>query len=156
MKLVKYRDHLISIEKVMQLLSYAVGSATEKKLHNILEQVYRQDDAELCVFIDDGGSAVGIVGFKGKGASAEILHIAVAENRRNSGIGRNMIDELLRLKNFTKLTAETDHDAVEFYRRYGFEIQSLGEKYPGVERFHCRLLLSERSENQNEVATWTV
>lgn len=32
------------------------------------------------------------------------------------------------------ITAETDHDAIAFYRRYGFEIQSLGEKYPGVER----------------------
>ncbi|WP_258112134.1 GNAT family N-acetyltransferase [Alicyclobacillus sp. SP_1] len=154
--LVKYRNHLISIEQVMQFLSYAVGSATKEKLHNILEQVYRQDDAELCVFMDDAGSAVGMVGFKGKGASAEIFHIAVAENQRHSGIGRNMTDELLRLKNFTELTAETDHDAVEFYRRYGFEIQSLGEKYPGVKRFQCRLLLSERSENQDEVATWTV
>lgn len=32
---------------------------------------------------------------------------------------------------------ETDNDAVDFYRKYGFEITSLGEKYPGVERFLC-------------------
>ncbi len=33
--------------------------------------------------------------------------------------------------------AETDNDAVNFYWKYGFEITSLGEKYPGVERFLC-------------------
>ena len=30
-------------------------------------------------------------------------------------------------------------DAVEFYRKLGFSIESLGEKYPGVERFRCTL-----------------
>ena len=34
-------------------------------------------------------------------------------------------------------TAETDKDAVDFYRKLGFSVTSLGEKYPGVERFHC-------------------
>jgi hypothetical protein len=31
-------------------------------------------------------------------------------------------------------------NAVNFYRNIGFEITSLGEKYPGVERFQCILL----------------
>ena len=140
--LVNYRNHLTPVEQVKQLLSYAVGSATDEKLSNILEQVYLQGDSKLYGFIDKDGSALGIVGLKGEGASAEILHIAVDEHKRNCGIGRRIIDELLKLENLTELTAETDHDAVEFYRRYGFDIQSLGEKYPGVERFYCRLLLS--------------
>jgi hypothetical protein len=28
--------------------------------------------------------------------------------------------------------AETDRDALEFYRAYGFAVQNLGEKYPGT------------------------
>lgn len=140
--LVKYRNHHTPIEQVKQLLSYAVGSADDEKLSKILEQVYSQRDSKLYVFIDNDGSALGIVGLKGEGAYAEILHIALDEHKRNCGNGRKIIDELFELENLTELTAETDHDAVEFYRRYGFEIHSLGEKYPGVERFHCRLLLS--------------
>lgn len=35
------------------------------------------------------------------------------------------------------LDAETDADAVDFYRRCGFAVESLGERYPGVERFRC-------------------
>ena len=141
MTLVEYRSHITSIEQVKQFLSYAVGSATDEKLSNILVQVYSQSDSKLYVFIDNDDAALGIIGFKREGFSAEILHIAVDEHKRNCGIGRRMIDNLLRLENFTELTAETDHDAVAFYRRYGFEIRSLGEKYPGVERFHCRLSL---------------
>lgn len=140
--LVKYRNHLTPIEQVKQLLSYAVGVATDEKVNNILEQVYSKDDSKLYVFINNDGSALGIIGFKSERGFAEILHIAVDEHKRHCGIGRRMIDELLMLENLTELIAETDRDAVEFYRKYGFEIQSLGEKYPDVERFHCRLLLS--------------
>jgi len=140
--LVKYRNHLTPMEQVKQLLSYAVGSASGEKLSNILEQVYLQGDSKLYVFIDNDGSALGIVGLKEEGTSAEILHIAVDEHKRKCGIGRRIIDELLKLEHLAELTAETDHDAVEFYRRYGFGIQSLGEKYRGVERFHCHLLRS--------------
>ena len=140
--LVQYKKHIAPIEQVKQLLSYAVGAATDEKINYILEKVYTQGDSKLYVFIDRDGSALGIIGVKGEGGSAEMLHIAVAEHKRNCGVGRRMIDELLMLENLTELTAETDRDAVEFYRRYGFEIQPLGEKYPGVERFRCGLLLS--------------
>lgn len=39
---------------------------------------------------------------------------------------------------YPSIVAETDDEAVDFYRRYGFFITSLGEKYPGVERFLCQ------------------
>ena len=68
----------------------------------------------------------------------EILHIAVDERKRHQGIGRRLIDAAVALESPREVQAETDHDAVEFYEHYGFSIQSLGEKYPGVERFQCR------------------
>ncbi|WDL98467.1 GNAT family N-acetyltransferase [Alicyclobacillus sp. ALC3] len=140
--LVNYRNHLTPIEQIRQLLSYAVGSATDEKLSNILEQVYSQGNSKLYVYIDKDGCALGIIGFIREGVSAEIQHIGVDERKRNCGIGRSMIDELLMSEKLTEITAETDGDAVEFYRGYGFEIQSLGERYPGVERFCCRLVLN--------------
>jgi hypothetical protein len=33
--------------------------------------------------------------------------------------------------------AETDEEAADFYRNIGFTVESLGEKYPGIERFKC-------------------
>ena len=35
------------------------------------------------------------------------------------------------------IEAETDADAVGFYEQVGFTVTSLGESYPGVERFRC-------------------
>lgn len=67
-----------------------------------------------------------------------IKHIAVSSEQRGKGIGTKMINCLSEQYRF--ITAETDNDAVDFYLKYGFEITSLGEKYPGVERFLCEFL----------------
>lgn len=37
------------------------------------------------------------------------------------------------------IVAETDRSALGFYLALGFGVTSLGEKYPGVERFRVRL-----------------
>ena len=69
----------------------------------------------------------------------EIKHIAVSRNARGNGIGSKMIQFICKKYKLEFISAETDKDAVEFYQRYGFKITSLGEKYPGVERFWCEL-----------------
>lgn len=69
----------------------------------------------------------------------EIKHIAVSPNHRGKGIGSIMID-FVKDKHFLSfISAETNKDAVNFYKNLGFKIVSLGEKYPGVERFKCIL-----------------
>lgn len=45
-----------------------------------------------------------------------------------------------------RVIAETDEEAVNFYRSIGFEVYSLGEKYPGVERFRCIYEVEESEE----------
>ncbi|WP_175639131.1 GNAT family N-acetyltransferase [Metabacillus schmidteae] len=74
-----------------------------------------------------------------------IKHIAVSSKQRGKGIGSKMITFLTDQYPF--ITAETDKDAVDFYRKYGFFITSLVEKYPGVERFLCEY----RVENFNSI-----
>ena len=50
-----------------------------------------------------------------------------------------MIDHLRSRYPGCCFIAETDRDAVDFYRSCGFTIESLGEKYPRIERFLCTL-----------------
>ena len=64
-----------------------------------------------------------------------INHIAVFPEQRGKRVGSEMIN--LLAEQFLFIIAETDKDAVDFYKKYGFTISSLGEKYPGVERFLC-------------------
>ena len=67
----------------------------------------------------------------------EIRHLSVSPEIRGQNIGSEMIDFICRSYPFHQVIAETDQHAVEFYRKYGFSVSSLGEKYPGVERFRC-------------------
>ncbi|MGG2073912.1 GNAT family N-acetyltransferase [Lysinibacillus irui] len=67
----------------------------------------------------------------------ELKHIAVSPAYRDKGIGREMVQYIRERYSFSSICAETDQDAVNFYKNIGFQITSLGEKYPGVERFTC-------------------
>ncbi|MFM9281860.1 GNAT family N-acetyltransferase [Paenibacillus jiagnxiensis] len=139
MRLIEYRNGTASIADVKQLLSYAAGSSSSERLNQILDKVYSGPDTKLYVMTDNN-MVLGIIGSKRSEDFAEILHLAVDIRKRRQGIGRKMIDEWIALEQPLEVTAETDHDAVEFYRKYGFTIHSLGEKYPGVERFLCRFI----------------
>ena len=70
---------------------------------------------------------------------AEIIGISVEEGSRNQGIGSFMIREIqLRFPNI-KLNAETDRDAVVFYKKNGFQITEIQKNYNGetVTRYLC-------------------
>ncbi|MEU5850143.1 GNAT family N-acetyltransferase [Saccharopolyspora shandongensis] len=69
--------------------------------------------------------------------------IGVAEPLRGRGLGRALLAGMLDDLGGVTVHAETDGEAVGFYRRLGFAIESLGEKYPGVERFECTLVHPE-------------
>jgi len=58
---------------------------------------------------------------------------------RKQGIGRKTIEPVRQSFGARSLIAETDREAVGFYERCGFTIESMGECYPGVERFRCTL-----------------
>lgn len=84
------------------------------------------------------GEIVGCIGIELLSQKrCEIKHIAVLPRHRNESIGSKMIDFILKQYSLDSVFAETDNDAVNFYKKYGFEIISLGEKYIGVERFQC-------------------
>jgi len=67
-----------------------------------------------------------------------IRHIVVHREWRGKGIGRRMFQEILARYQPREVLAETHREAVGFYRSLGFSVESLGEKYPGTERFLCR------------------
>jgi len=125
----------IAEETIKELLEYAIYPDPEK-LDNTLNEYQTDPHLELMA-IEDDGEVLGIVGFRHADRSLIIQHIAVNPECRGMGYGRGLILELIELKNPDKITVETDEDAVEFYRNIGFSISSLGEKYPGVERYQC-------------------
>ena len=73
--------------------------------------------------------------------SAEIVGIAVENSERGQGIGSFMVSEIIRVYALSSVYAETDDDAVEFYRKNGFETIGFTEDYGGqsVRRYKCEL-----------------
>ena len=122
-----------------QLLAFSVGYPDDAKIAQRFAQ-YRAAAARCLLAYEVDGRVLGSVGL-GLVAPGEaiIRDIAVLPEHRGQGIGHQMVRQLWARFALCRLTTETDADAVEFYRRCGFAITSLGEKWPGTERFDCEL-----------------
>ncbi|MFC9707899.1 GNAT family N-acetyltransferase [Paenibacillus sp. NPDC056933] len=132
--------------EVQELLSYSVFPDPDQ-LNRALQQYVDKDELHLEGY-EDEGQLIGLIGYERTGTSEiTIHHIAVLPENRFKNYGRGMISQLLANYNPDRLIAETDVEAVEFYRNTGFVVYSLGELYPGVERFRCVL---EKDEQQDE------
>jgi ribosomal protein S18 acetylase RimI-like enzyme len=126
----------ITEESIQELLSYAIFPDPER-----MEQatkLYQSEPALELYGHEEDDEILGVVGFiVHPNQTLELKHIAVKPGERSKGYGRGLILELLELKQPAIIEAETDEDSIDFYRNVGFSIVSLGEKYPGVERFKC-------------------
>jgi GNAT superfamily N-acetyltransferase/predicted nucleotidyltransferase len=123
-----------------ELLAFAVGDGDDDERLNQAIQRYR-DDPTLCLLATiTEQHPVAILGYALTDTEAIVLHIATAPHVRRTGIGTNLLNVLRGLvAPGSSVVAETDADAVGFYRSNGFAVASLGEKYPGVERFRVTL-----------------
>lgn len=71
----------------------------------------------------------------------KIIGISVCEDCRNKGLGTYMIQKIKEEYSFKRLLAETDNDAVDFYKKCGFEVSNTVKKFDGREimRYSCIL-----------------
>lgn len=122
--------------EVIELLAQCMWPDEERILAE-LECYRKEEERSLFGFVIDH-ALIGLVGVSSIGEMLRVRHIAVKPMYRHQGLGSQMILEL-RSRYAQALIAETDRESVEFYRKAGFQIESLGEKYPGVERYKCTL-----------------
>jgi ribosomal protein S18 acetylase RimI-like enzyme len=91
------------------------------------------------------GTPIACIGLERRGRDeAAITSLAVLPDWRRQGFARALTFGACEQLGLRAVEAETDADAVGFYRSTGFAVESLGERYPGVERFGCRLELPPR------------
>jgi ribosomal protein S18 acetylase RimI-like enzyme len=103
-------------------------------------QWYREHPDQPVLGALQDGKLVGFIALRlDAPAQAQIRQIAVHSGYRRQGIGRRMTMAVWQGCQLRRLSAETDQHGVDFYRRIGFTASSLGEKYPGTERFSCTL-----------------
>ncbi len=112
-----------------------IGDATAERVARA-QRRYEQEPGWQLVDYAPVGALLGSIGLQITApGEATVRHIAVLPPYRGQSIGRKLVEHLIATRQLQRLLAETDRDAVGFSRRCGFVITSLGERYPGVERF---------------------
>ncbi|MFC2545519.1 MAG: GNAT family N-acetyltransferase [Actinomyces oris] len=106
-------------------------------------------DAELCRIIAEELVLMEVVGTGPRGVPTSVAayvsrpdgvvleYIAVAPGLRGDGIGRALVDALASVSG--QVVAETDDDAVGFYRALDFDIDPAPSdpRWPGRRRYRC-------------------
>ncbi|MBJ8052660.1 MULTISPECIES: GNAT family N-acetyltransferase [Bacillus cereus group] len=123
----------IEIDPIKKVLKHATGPSEVSLIKAV--SLYENNHAVLYKYWNKGCIGIALIHTN----RARICHIAVSKKYRNQGIALQMIKEIIRKYELTYIEAETDKEAVGFYKKCNFKIESLGEKYPGVERFYCYL-----------------
>ena len=114
---------------------------SEEKFARKVDGFLADDAIELFACLEDGEPKGMMVVSFAQAAQTEIVGIAVAQAARHRGIGSYMIAQLMEERRLPSVYAETDDDAVVFYRKNGFEVVKVAEEYDGetVVRYRCRL-----------------
>ncbi|OPA81279.1 GNAT family N-acetyltransferase [Paenibacillus selenitireducens] len=129
-------------EDIQELIGYSVFPDPDR-LTQVIDNYKKDDQLHIYGEVTEG-ETIGFVGFTmNDNGELTLQHIAVRPEDREHGYGRGMMLELIGLMNPASIQAETDEEAVDFYRNIGFTAYSLGEKYPGVERFRCEYIVDE-------------
>ena len=87
------------------------------------------------------GIKAGLLVLHVSGDTADIEGIAVSEKYRRRGAGSSMILNAAGILGLKSLAAQTDDDAIGFYRKCGFKEERLIIEYPDgtAVRYNCTL-----------------
>lgn len=109
---------------------------------------YISDPCIMIFICEENGKAAGILVLRRDGEESEIAGIAVSEGLRNGGIGRNMINQVMKQEKLSCIRAQTDDDSIGFYRKCGFSEERVCVEYPDGSRvrYNCSLNRSNEEE----------
>lgn len=108
----------LSNQAILDLLTSSVFNPTPKWLL-IRAEKYQADRKSNVYAYSENGVYKGIIVFKIKEQTAEILDIAVKPEYQDKGIDSKLIDYIFTQFALNKSTAETDNYAIGFYKKYG-------------------------------------
>lgn len=108
-----------------------------------LDRVIREELPQLTVLgtIEDN-RVLAFIAFRTGEVATVIEYIAVAENAQRSGLGTAMVGAVRGLAPDRAVYAETDDDAVNFYRRTGFTVTAKDRpdsRWPHRQQYECVL-----------------
>lgn len=112
----------------------------EEKFRKKVDSFLRDDSVKIFACMNHGSiEGIIVLSFLAQG-QAEIVGIATDSSVRGQGVGSYLIRQASKI--CPNLSAQTDSDAVGFYRKNGFQITELSEVYDGetVVRYQCEFI----------------
>lgn len=134
---------------VRKLMSESTWDKSVEAMDRKEVEFQRREDLYLYGWLENN-EILGVCGVEVHSDWVMIHNIAVDPNTRKSGIGKAMIIALQQ-KYKTIVKAETDDDAIEFYRKCGFETEGFTKTYNGAEwqRYKCVLHFNNNVKNKH-------
>ena len=123
--------------EVLTLLAPSVYNPTPERLKHRAKE-YAADSNVKAYACKNSEKYIGIVVFVMENGTAEILDIAVKPEYRKHGIGKSLIDFIFTQFPIDNITAETDDEAVEFYKKCGFALTPTAA-VEDTARYFCKL-----------------
>ena len=122
-------------DNILELLAPSVFNPTKEKLLSRAQKYQENENVRIYAY-EDNQEFKGIVVVEILGVSATILDIAVKPEYQKSGIGSKLVDFIFSKFSVKSITAETDDDAIGFYKKYGFAVVKTEMKYD-TKRYTC-------------------
>ena len=114
-------DDVASVERLFH--NHGYGDFSAGTLSNMMGYAHNQ----LIMITDDNGQPIAALFYRLLADEAEIIEIAVRQDKRREKLGANLIYELQRrlwgtaTKRLLLEVAETNHQAISFYHHFGFQ-----------------------------------
>ncbi|HWT76996.1 MAG TPA: GNAT family N-acetyltransferase [Mobilitalea sp.] len=135
---------ILRIKDLLSVLAESVYNPTEERLNKKAEN-YINNLSTAIFAAKSNKTYTGVIILDISNIKRVIIHnIAVNKSYQKSGIGSSLINHCIDTFQPDEIIAETDDDAVGFYKKLGFDIVSLGDKYgAGITRYECTLMCKE-------------
>ena len=130
------------ILQTYEIYKHCMFMPTEEKFNNKVDLFLNDNSVKIfACFEQDKILGVMVVSFMEQ-KKIEIIGIAVDASVRGKGVGSYIINQVTNNYGLLSVYAETDNDAVGFYRNYGFSIVASSETYDDetVVRYRCELI----------------
>jgi ribosomal protein S18 acetylase RimI-like enzyme len=127
----------VSDESFWSILSLSVGNPTPSKIAAIWRN-YASESGRGLIAVREGTTYIGGLGFRHGPEVLEITNIAVLARSQQKGIGRLLIETLVTKFPRIAIEAETDEEAVGFYKANGFSTTPCKRRPQFTNRWTCR------------------
>lgn len=121
--MIKNIKDILCTEEIYAIYSACMFEPTFDKFK--LKTGQMQKDSSVSVYgYFSNEKIIGVISTQETDKTVEIIGIAVDTKKRHSGIGTKLVD-YVKDKSSKPIIAETDSDAVMFYKKYGFNIKEI-------------------------------